>query len=82
MAIKETTGRIQSWGRNRSFIGLTLWLEVMRVEFLTPIQAEVHRCADIASDKDLCYYKMSDRVSRGCSNYLQLSFMNVTEGRA
>jgi len=21
-AVKETTGRIQSWGRNRSFIGL------------------------------------------------------------
>jgi len=25
--LKETTGRIQLWGRNRSFIGLTSWSE-------------------------------------------------------
>jgi hypothetical protein len=27
MTIKETTRRIQSWDRNRSFIGLNLWQE-------------------------------------------------------
>jgi hypothetical protein len=54
--IKETTRRIQSWGRNRSFIGLTLWREEEEADYLIPCITFNNRKYELRQRANRCNY--------------------------